>query len=530
MLLTPLLLALLPSVSAPPGAPVSAPPGAPVSAPPGAPVSAPPGALVSAPPGALPVHLERADQEADLAALRAEFVEAVGELVAFAQKKKLYLHRDQLHATILVIDPDNAKSRRALGYKRGKDGGWEQGKYREPSDRGKAGDVEELARLRAATAEEYGLRLTTLLAEASSELRREEARTYFVLDDQCASLNLMLGRVRDASGRWRDPDELQAELREAEVAAALEEAKALRANYEPWTVGSPVDAKTTGLEWTVGFKTDRLRVTGTGEEDEIRRAIEAAYFVDELLRRVIPAPPLHTYDPETRLTLQRARGSTHHGRFTVYLLTRRRQIPQLLSAFPNLTAAQKELHEQTTSGYLNEFNSIGVWVPNIDERLDAMVRQFVAAYLRDEFQITARNGWVFEGFGIYLTHLAVGTRMTFFVRPGNYVEDTTVRLDDRLQGQDADWLAELTALDRARQRPKLSFLLGKDVNGMDTRDMLLANALARYLFEVQPEHLQRILQRIGQGEASVIALQEELGVMLPELEETLYAWAATGGK
>ena len=80
---------------------------------------------------------------AALAAVRKDLILRLDELVDEAQQRKLYLQRDHIFTALLELDPDHKAARRALAYRSDRDGNWERGRYREPSDRGKEGALEE---------------------------------------------------------------------------------------------------------------------------------------------------------------------------------------------------------------------------------------------------------------------------------------------------------------------------------------------------------------------------------------------------
>jgi len=474
-------------------------------------------ALLLVPHADVRVHVD------ELSSLRAELVAAFEELAGFCQREKLFLQRDRLFESILVIDEDHAEARKTLGYRRS-DGAWTRGDYHRPKDRGGDEALAELARKRKEHASAFAERLAPLLAGRGLEEREREVRFYFLLDREDAGLNGLTGRVRDAAGNWRDERELAAEERRAVLRAAAADALAKTPELEPWTVEPPVDGL--GLAWAAGFRTERVRVAGTGSPSEVRRATEVAHAIDDFLPVLLPPGPAETFGRGAILRERRTNPHPMYRRFVVYLLAECGDVPALLAGWPELSTQARELYPSLSTAFLDENNSFGVWVEDEAERLDALTRQLVGAYLRDRFGLSTQQGWVWEGFGIYLTHLLIGTRRTFFVRPSEYVAGADVSLEERLLRPDADWIGELLAVAADGRRPRLSYLLGKDVNSMDVRDLLLAHALAAYLLEERHERIPRVLGRLGEGRGSKVVLEEELGKALPALEEELYAWAA----
>ena len=120
----------------------------------------------------------------------------------------------------------------------------------------------------------------------------------------------------------------------------------------------------------------------------------------------------------------------------------------------------------------------------------------------------------------------MGTRLTFFIRPSTYLQGNQgPDLSKRLQAKGADWYGLLADLLATERPPKLAFMLGKDVNGIEERELLLAHGLAAWLVEARPEQARVIFGRVGSGEDSARVLEEVLGMRLPDIEKHLARWA-----
>ncbi len=459
----------------------------------------------------------------DLVVLRSELRDTLVELAALCQKEKLYLQRDGMYELVLEVDPDHQQARKVLGYRRGKSG-WERGNYRPPRDRGGDEALQSLQDERSRRASDFAGRLAPFFAELDLATRLVEIQPYLLLDPENAELNRLIDRVQDDEGRWRDPGELAAELRRKEIQDLVWEALERVPDFEDWDLTSPLSD--VSVDWTAAYRTERVRITGTGRNSELRRATEVAHALEDFLVALLPMAPESAWGSRAKIRARKTHLHPRYRKFDVVLLDGRGGIPALLEGWTELSGEDRELFPQLSTAWLDQENTLGVWVEDEAERLDAMTRQLVGAYLRDTFGLSTRHGWAWEGFGLYLTHLVVGTRMTFFVRPSEYVESADANLDQRLLRPEADWLAELQKEVEDGRRPRLGFVIGKDVNSLEVRDLLLSNALAIYLTEETPEILTGLLSELGEGKTSLQALEQATGKKIPTLEQELYAWLA----
>ena len=457
--------------------------------------------------------------DAALAAVRRDFVQGLEELVREAQKRKLYLQRDQLYSAMVELDPDHRAARRALSYRRDRDGNWERGRYREPADRGEEGALEEFSALRASRLGSIRKHMLEIVSRpAVSPARRErELRSWVALDPEDEELRAALGERRGPQGRWLLADSVQALARREELRRLVAHARESVPEPVPWRM--PAALVDQGIPWTVALRTRDARIAGTVEQAEIRADLDALFVLWKILDVAVKPAPLPRDGPRRIIT-------DWHERFTAYVLGSTRHVPLLLDGFPELTPTERELFQQLITGWLRVGYVLGVWGQGELARRDSLARQVAGRWINESYGVSPRHGWVWEGLGLYLAWHAVGTRLTFFVRLGAYVQDNQgPNLSKELRAEDADWyglLADLLATDRP---PKLAFLLGKDVNGMDERELLLAHGLAAWLVEARADVAPEIFGRVGLGENSARVLEEVLGMRLPQLERHLARWA-----
>ena len=465
------------------------------------------------------------DIEGDLTELRGKLATSLEELALWCHDKKLYLQRDRFYEGLIQVDVDHSKARKTLGYKRkNKDEPWVLGKYKAPKDRAKPGAMDELEAEREARMEPLRRPLLDVLDQpgVSRKKRAREAELYLALAPNDRSLRFLMGEMRGVDGDWVNADVARTRTRRAELAEMVQRYTSEVPELEHWPItGNLADVN---LQWTESFQTHRLKATGTGSEDEIRRAATVVHMLEDLLADILPKAQVEMIG-RGKFSRPRDPQPEMLGKYGVFLLASPSQIGALLEGWENLTPEERELFPTLATALLDGRNSIGVWEADPVKRLDALVRQVIGIYLRDHYTMSTRQGWVWEGLGLYLTHLAVGTRLTYFIRPSGYVEaNTGPRLGMRLMDANADWLAILVEELQKPKPPRLIYMLGKDVNSLSVREMLLAHGLAAYLTELHPQRLPVILKRIGAGEDSFLVFEEEFGMKMPEIEKELETW------
>ncbi|MDA1266409.1 MAG: hypothetical protein O2816_15120 [Planctomycetota bacterium] len=459
-----------------------------------------------------PAHAVDEELEAELRALRSQLVTILHELAGEAHNAKLYLQRDRLHLAVLELEPEHAASRKALGFKRTKQGAWEQPRYREPKDRGNQDALTEFEALRAARTAELRGQVLRALSGAEASRRLEALRTWLVCLPEDLELRAAAGESQAQDGRWLLTDSIAALRYRDQVDGLVRLADEAQPEPQPWSPPAHVAAV---LGNPSGLRTPAGRVGGDVPEVELRAVLTSLWRAQRLLPVVLPVGE----DVPIRLEAWRER-------FTIYLLQDTGDAPKLVTAFPNLPAAERTLLPKLASGWLEGAHVLGVWGMGPPGRLDAAIRQSSGAFLRDHFGLSTRHGWAWEGFGTVLTESITGSHLTFFVRPSRYEEGPGPNLSERLRADDADWLLLFTEQMTSEKPAQLAFLMGKDVNGLDERELLLAHTLAKWLLEARPAAALKVLKRLGEGHAGATVLEEELGMSLTFLEQHLVRWAS----
>jgi hypothetical protein len=156
------------------------------------------------------------------------------------------------------------------------------------------------------------------------------------------------------------------------------------------------------------------------------------------------------------------------------------------------------------------------------KRLDGAVRHTLIHLLRNAYGIDDRQGWVWEGLGLYLTRELVGTRYTWFV---SVLPDPAQ--DARRVGllmPASNWMNEALKLFEGSNPPSLAFTGGRELSQMHVEDMLCAYALAAYFIEGRPQETPDLLRRIGSGDTTAAAVQALFKSSMEDLQERVTRW------
>jgi hypothetical protein len=468
-------------------------------------------------------------RETALAEVGAEVVPELLALAEWCESQKLLASRLAAYEAVLVWQPDHADARRILGWRRAGGGSWERSRP-EQARKDKVG-------LEAALAERHAALVQSVLA--ASEQRADALgrvglaaarRRLLTLVPDDEALRAALDEVRLPSGAWGRADAARAlaraETRKAEVASA-KAAVAAPERLDATALG-PLQSK---VKWLSVARSPRAFVAGT-----IGFAESAAIAVAVDVTPGITAAAL----PGVSLAGLFAEGSEppgenaadkpewwHQPRF--YVLQTSLEREALLGAFAaGLDQRMQDHLRRVATGFLDLECSIGIWSTRPVDRIEAAVRQRVGLYLQRTFGISSDKGWVWEGIGLLLSGSVTGTKNLVYIQLNT--PTGTVAADGRkprhweLFGVGADWLVMARDLLSSTPRPNLAPLLGKNVNAMDKEDLLLAHALGTWLVDGHPDKASRVLARIGANQPSVVVLEEELGLPLPELVDQLAAW------
>lgn len=451
---------------------------------------------------------QTADFETERAKLEASFVPKWMEFATDANRKKAFATRNRCYEAILVLEPEHVSARLGLKYKR-IDGVWVQtGSKREPKD-AKSNSINKLAAAVDLSFIEFRNAVLALIESHSEELGPlgvlAEQRSLLALDSESVLIHSLLGET-NFRGQWML----------TETASAIERRESLRKNAR-----TNFDALSTleraqpdgfevelGINWTAGFETDRVRVFGTGEVEELEQILRAAHAMDELV--------FEAFGRRVSLDLN----------FTLYSLANTEDVALLFDHLPTVRKDPSAAITDATGGWLGIDSRFGNWSADRPRRVDGSIRGVVSQYMKNGFRIDLRHGWASEGFGLYLVEAMVGTRLTWFKKKGRYVEDEVVqgKEDFSLESPELNWMVEGREMLLAEDAPHLGALIGRPVGTMSPRDLLHAYLLASYMIEGRPEETPVLLDAIGNGGNPTKTFERILGEALPNIETRLLRW------
>ena len=449
-----------------------------------------------------------ADFETARAKLEASFVPKWMVFAKDANKKKAFATRNRCYQAILSIDSEHVAARLGLKYKR-VDGEWIQsGSKRQPKD-AKSNSIKKLSATIDASFVEYRDGVLALIESRAEELGPVAVVTaqkrLLSLDPNSTFIHGLLGETK-----FRDQWML------TETASAIERREALRNNAKAHfdALSIPARAKPDGFEvelgidWTAGFATDRVRVFGTAEVDEIEQILRAAHAMDELV--------FEACGRRVGLDLN----------FTLYSFANADDVGRLFDHLPMVRNNSSAAITDATGGWLGIDSRFGNWSLDRPRRVDGSIRGVVSQYMKNGFRINLRHGWASEGFGLYLVEAMVGTRLTWFKKEGRYVEEGAVagKEEFSLESQELNWMVEGREMLLAPDAPHLGALIGRPVGTMSARDLLHAYLLASYLIEGRPDEVPVLLDAIGNGGNPTKSFERVLGEALPNIETRLLRW------
>lgn len=406
---------------------------------------------------------------------------------------------------VLELDPDHAEARRSLGFRR-ISGEWKRSAAWHPSrDYRPAALPEARRRIREAV---LPLRAPFLedLQRHPAGLQRESAqrtiRALLELDEDDAALRAMIGETRLAA-EWV----LVESARSAERRGALSTGIARARDLTPVALAQPVpgDLDDWPFAWTCSLRTRGLEVVGTVPEAEGMLVAADLACLARTFELAFGVPGAHREDLRVML-------------FTGYaerdIVLQRLQLPPGVRR--NLGSA--------AGGWLGSGRRLAEWDGSAARRRDGATRQILGTMLMDRFGIDGGHAWAWEGFGLYLVHLQLGTRGTWFYQGSGYQPVADALSWPALQDPQADWHAITRSLLSDPDGPRLHFLFGRPLNSMTAQDLVCSYTLAAYLLEGWPEHTPRLLSALGRGEHPVLAFERELGFPITQLDQRVVRW------
>lgn len=448
---------------------------------------------------------QASDFDARRAAARAELVKGLEGYAEWCTGKNLFQARLKACELLLQLEPEHAQAHKALGHARAKDGTWKvPEKTKPPRDFDKQALAEAPERWREAT-DAYLAAMTGLLesGKLSADQRQAAAGAVFLVDPENERVHVLLGEKKTDKG-WVLPETVRAKERRQEmleaVRKAFEQAPAMK------TVELDAREKAIPLKLTA-FAAPGLRVVGTTGEEELRRAAQAVLALEVFLQTVFAS----TYSLPDNLT--------------VFLLADPSQRVPFVANHPAIPAAQRAQYELLEGGGIQGTNDFAFWTGDTQRRIDGIVRLVLGFWLSGAFEIGVRQGWAYEGFGLFLTRSLVRSRLTWLAQASTVADaKADMALRQKLLEPETNWPDEALRMLLEKRTPPLAELFTKDASALTTEDVLYSYILATYLLETHPEVIAKMLKRLGTGYPGISAFCEALEMDAATFERHLERW------
>jgi nucleotide-binding universal stress UspA family protein len=442
-------------------------------------------------------------KERELAGL----VTRLAEHAEWCKKKKLWLQRALALEALLEFTPDNLEARRALGHKKQRDGSWTSKKGPRPVDRSKK-DLEEALQRRVELSGPFVEALKALYMKGGPDLTIQVQGK--IIGDVLAV---------DPEDVWAHAERYEVKfegewvmMEVANAASGREELRALEQKLREELKPAKISLFTTledelELKFKPPLQGGSVRVLGTVEEEELKQCSDNLRVAKELLQ---------VYTGER---------CVYTDGFTYFLLKSEAEKAAFLKSHPKVEEADRAFYQTLESVTLTGAQHFGSWSDNGPRRLDSACRQGISNLLYHGHQVTGEQGWVFEGVGLYFTHVVAKTHLTWFVSPSRYMsakDDAAFR--EKLSRSSVNWLDEARVLMKEDKLPKFHTIVGRGLNRLSTEDLLLCNAAVAYFVEGRPGVLPKILKKLGRGRTEHEVFLEELGMDLMQFDKRLRKW------
>lgn len=455
------------------------------------------------------VTAARADFDKELRELQGLLVSDLEQVADACQKVKAFLQRNRVYELILEYDPEHKNARKFLGYKYDRKAE-EWTMPRKPRDPKDASDeaVAEAAAERVRILGGHRQRMLQLLdahPDLPLKLKNRELKRLVALLPDDAELRGMRREVRsegeDGTVTWVLEESLRGNKVHKENEALLKKMKS----------GAPTPTEEPLEDWEkelgAGFLdkaavTDRVRVVGNASTSENETGARMCHIIWDYLEHLF--------------------GIGLEPSYTSYHIEGRSAKSSFLGNWPGLDPDQVEYLKGTGGSTLSgrEMFQSG---PTSDNRIDGSVRMSIAMYMGRNFGVGSSTGWAIEGFGMYITHQLLGTRLTYFIRRTDYVQKGKKR---DLQDPNSNWMKMALEVLTDEKPFNLPFAMGRDVNNLTPDDLLVSYALAAYLLEgCEPETATTVLSKMGtEGVGGVQAVEETLGFDIETVRDRLAQW------
>ena len=451
------------------------------------------------------VPLEGQDEWRPFETSAQRVVPALESLAKWCGSKRLFGERSEVHDLILEFDPDHLPSRRLLGYRRQRDGGWKRrASWRRP--RMAKAEVVELATRREAAVGEFVDATLEGIAARREKLGSTRCR---VLLERLLRMAPGDPGIHDAlgevawKGRWVLKESVAASKRARELAQAA--ARFMRSASTPVpSTATRLDSQI-GLDWTGAREAGSVRVVGTVPTEEVESAVRLSLASRALFEKAFGVKVSFPKD------------------YVVYLLGGAGDGNTFIDRYPGMSPEYRRFARRLVCVWAPARWHAASWSGHAATRMEWVGRLALALFLRRDLNVKTSHGALYEGLSVYLSHLLVGTRFTWTVDRSTYGAGHD-DWRDRLTKKGADWFQEARDLVAKGRRPDYPALLGKRVNDFTIEDLVHAYVFGAYLLEARPHGWRKLLTHVGRGLHHAEAVRKAMGLGVKELEDRVLRW------
>ncbi len=437
----------------------------------------------------------------DAAKSRSELIQRLLALATWCNEKELFLQRDNLWRSVMALEPENVDARKGLRYSRDGQGRWKDPAPREVKDRNTA-LLPELGKRRSEAVGTWRDELLVLLDEqhADAKARAETYAEILGVDPDDAKVRALRGETK-LDNAWVLEETASGKARRAEIKSLIEAAR----TGTPQSETSTPTAQDLGYlaSWKFCWSAEGLRLLVQTSEAEGREMLQTARAARALMQAVAGK-----------------QANLPQG-FTAYVLGEPADRDRFAAALTEIPEAERASWKESSGVGIPGKEAVALWHKDAKRRMDCFSRHVLAGLMLEGFHIDARQGWAFEGLGLYLSRELVGTRYTWFIlASGGELE----KLKTKLLGPESNWMAETLKLYKGATPPKLAEALPKELRTLKLDELLATYSFAAYLVEGLPKELPGILEKVGAGEPAVDVIATAAHRPFPEVEARFVRW------
>lgn len=435
---------------------------------------------------------------------RSEFADRLEQHAKWCGKKGLRLDRDRTLELVLDLEPNNSFARKGLGYrKKGRD--WTPPKRaRERVNKKAKPEILEEAAERRQTAVVPFVRghIEQIENERLSEGQRKELLIEIVRFDPSNAYVAGASLEIRAAAASVLPETLTGRQRRELVDKWLDEAGASAPT--PKLVAPTAKERDLGVRFAGAIEVPRVRVLYATTVEEAKKVARAMYETEYLFRSLFP--PGLRLPSDTR----------------VFLLEEESDKELFLKNHPSIREPQKKaLLAQTVFG-IQGTRDIVSWDGDEAHRVDGVVRIALGWMFSYVFKYSSEVGWAYEGMGLVMTRLVVGTRLTWTAGPPTGQDQYQQR--SFLLDPDTNWIDEAYQMWYDDRTPDFEELLTKEASELTPEDILAAYAFSAYLIEGQPDRIRDFLSLAGRNVPPAQVTKQVLGWDLGYLRGRVGEW------